>query len=302
MSSEKKNESFDLDPSELSASIGNCQRCGSQNVPLVPIDSGLRLAIKTMVSTDDVPMETCEICVSQLSGQVSHGVKLRATEKAQQEQRLSLWKSRLNYVKKAKSCMRVDALAEAATSYEKYIKILEIIFNAKPGALEPTLFSSAKRSKEVTLLANVYWDLFCIYDKHPSSTNRMEEIGSKLQLFLPLSQNYPDLVRRARKFHKKANHKTVVKRTLKSVRLQKGSCFIATFVYQDPFSVELLTLRQWRDLKLRKTFCGRLIIFYYYRSQKFILPLLEKHPSLKRLIKPFLDFFVRHISKFNLNT
>jgi hypothetical protein len=72
----------------------------------------------------------------------------------------------------------------------------------------------------------------------------------------------------------------------------KGSCFVATIVYGDPFSPEVIVLRTWRDNYLSKKIIGRQFIKFYYAIGPIIADCINDSLLLKRIIRLVLDRFV----------
>ncbi len=82
-------------------------------------------------------------------------------------------------IKKARMCMSQKLYSEAAMSYEKYLKILDIVFDVKKGdRLKPEAFKDSARTTELTVVASVYWDLLRIYDT-PRKVCRSHVDGGK---------------------------------------------------------------------------------------------------------------------------
>jgi hypothetical protein len=79
--------------------------------------------------------------------------------------------------------MNDKAFSDAAVAYEKYIKVLEIIFDAKPGELSPEQFKDAARTQELTVVASAYWDLLRIYDTSEKYGDRQAIAAKKLAQF-----------------------------------------------------------------------------------------------------------------------
>ena len=73
-------------------------------------------------------------------------------------------------------------------------------------------------------------------------------------------------------------------------RAAKDGCYIATSVYGSYDCPEVWTLRRFRDLKLSKSFLGRVFIKLYY----FISPTLVKIFGKTKL---FQDFWRKHLNK-----
>jgi hypothetical protein len=64
---------------------------------------------------------------------------------------------------------------------------------------------------------------------------------------------------------------------------RKGRCFIATLALGN--CMETRALRQYRDLFLRRTWCGRRFIACYYRISPVLCRWLERRPTLLSLCR-----------------
>ena len=102
------------------------------------------------------------------------------------------------------------------------------------------------------------------------------EIGDKL--IIPLSYN----------------NKTV--REIIDIKNKVGSdCFIATAVYETPFSQEIEILKYWRDYQLRKRYIGRLFIKFYYIFSPYIANFIKNKPLIKKGVRVIIDFLVKYL-------
>jgi hypothetical protein len=72
----------------------------------------------------------------------------------------------------------------------------------------------------------------------------------------------------------------------------KSSCYIATIVYQDYNSPEVMILREFRDSILRKSFLGRRFIQVYYASNNILSPFIHKHETIQQFLRKVLNKFV----------
>ncbi len=219
---------------------------------------------------------------------VSSGVQLRAEAKAKEHNRNMLWKNRVNLIKQARQFMESKSYSQAAVSYEKYVKVLELVYQLKPGGLAPESFNKSSRSKELTVVTSVYWDLMRIYDASPRYTDRMRMAANKLALFLPYSSIFPEIIRKAEAFQKSAKNPNIVREFLRASKKSRLPCFVATAAFNSPNAFEVLVLRQYRDLVLKKSFVGRKFIFWYYKHGAKIAWLAREGSPLKPLIKGLL--------------
>lgn len=257
-----------------------CPRCGTPSTELQSVDGALIAKLRESGNSESLPSQVCANCFNQLAGSVARGSLLMAREKAKEQKKVMLWKSRVNLIKKARQAMQDKAFSDAAVAYEKYIKVLEVVFDAKTGELSPELFKDSARTQELTVVASVYWDLLRIYDTSERYGDRQAAAAQKLAQFLKFTPIYPDLIRKAEAFLKTAKNPNVVKAFLKAASDEKGKCFIATaaFQYQSP---EVLALRNFRDRHLLNHPAGRLFVKTYYTLSPPIAQLLNKYTFLR---------------------
>lgn len=261
----------------------------------VKVEAGLKLALQSM--GENVPDEVSKEQLEELSGKVSQGVRLRMEQKAKEQQRQNMWKGRIRLLKQAQALMQQRAYAEAAVCYEKYLRILEIVHDVQSGELTPDLFNKGGKSKELTVVTTVYWDLLRIYDTNKSYGNRMEKAASKLVLFLPLSSVFTQIIRDAHRFSRKCKHPHIVKKLLKQLRQSRGPCFIATATYGDGMHPHVVLFRYYRDQKLSKFFLGRCFISLYYKISPHLTLYVSQSPRLKWLLLCILNFIAHHLKK-----
>lgn len=275
-----------------------CPKCGNPTEVLVPVDTGTKLALKTTGQGDaDVPAQVCPNCYNELMGQVSQGFKLRQETEARNKNKVMMWKNRVNLIKQARAHMANKSYSQAAVSYEKYLRLIEVVYNLEKGGLKPDVFSNSNRSKEMTVIATVYWDLVRIYDSSTGYGDRMRASAQKLALFLPFSPLYSDIIKKAEQFVKTAKNPHIVKEFLKMTRGNRGPCFIATAVFEDePWAWQLRALRQFRDEVLKQHPLGRAFVKFYYRHSPPVARRLHGSP-LKKLIRPLISA-IAYLTRF----
>lgn len=275
-----------------------CPKCGIQVTELHSLSPDI---IERLQATGEsnLPPQVCAGCISDLrrSIAVSSGGVLMAQERAKEQHRLQLWKSRVTLIKKARHSMSQKQYSEAAVSYEKYLKILDIVFEVKKGErLKPEAFKDSARTTELTVVASVYWDLMRIYDTHEKYVDRMSNAAIQLASFIQFTPIYPDIIRKAETFQKTAKNPQIVKQFLKMSDKERPRCFIATSAFENPCSQEVMSLREFRDFTLRKHNWGRKFIAVYYRISPRIACLLDKHPTLKPIVRVFLRLLIKCVS------
>lgn len=237
------------------------------------------------VGEPNVPAQVCAACFEKLTRLVSSGVQLRAEAKAREHNRNMLWKNRVNLIKQARQYMDAKAYSQAAVSYEKYLKVLELVFNLKSGEITPDIFNKSNRSKELTVVTSVYWDLMRIYDTSPRYGERMRKAAYKLGMFIPYSSIFPEILKKAESFQKSAKNPQVVREFLKTSKKSQLPCFVATAAFSSSTADEVIQLKLFRDHVLRKSRLGRLFIRKYYRLGRRLAPLVREGSMLKPLIR-----------------
>jgi hypothetical protein len=248
------------------AKASACPKCGTLNDNFVSIDAGMRLALNT-AGKADVPDQVCPSCFETMTSEVSQGMKLRMERDVREKNKMMMWKNRVHLIKNARNLMTQKAYSEAAVQYEKYLRVLEVVHGKKKGELSPAIFNNSTRSKELTVVASVYWDLMRIYDTSPRYGDRMGVAARKCSEFLPFSTIYPDIVKKAEQFSRSAKNQTVMRQFLKLVKSRRGPCFVADAAFSDqPYAVELTVLRNFRDQRLRRSHLGRRLVYSYYKT------------------------------------
>lgn len=258
----------------------------------VSVDTGLKVALQS-IGVKEIRSEVSQEEYEELSSKVSQGVRLRMEQKAKEQNRVVMWKSRVNLVKHARALMQNKQFPEAAVAYEKYLRVLEIVYELQPGGLNPNLFNKSDRSKELTVITSVYWDLLRIYDTSPVYNERMVRAANKLSEFLPYSKIFPQVTKALLLLQRNSRNPKILKNLIKQLKLKRGPCFVATAVFDDPFHPAVESLRDFRDSFLRKTWVGRKFIYFYYRFSPRLALWLKDKPKIKFTIRKLLLFLTR---------
>ncbi len=272
-----------------------CPRCQKSVDELTTIDQGIIDRIKeTGGPAAGIPKQVCINCFTELAGSIARGSVLLAREKAKEQRKAILWKTRVNLIKNARQCMNQKSYAQAAVQYEKYIRVLEMVFEVKPGELKPENFKDSARTQELTVVASAFWDLIRIYDTSDQYNQRQTLATMKLAQFLRFTPIYPDILRKAEAFQKTARNPPAIKQFIKMASQNKGRCFIASSVYDSPSSTEVFILQNWRDQKLLTSSWIYYLNFIYYIFSPAIAYFLDRAPIFKpfvrKLIFPIVHF------------
>lgn len=279
-----------------------CPFCGD-NVPnLVRIESGMKLRLQEAAQVNPVPDSVCDGCLGQFSKMISKGAVLRAEQQAKEQNRLMLWRNRVQLVKQAKGLLAQKNYSEAAVAYEKYLRVLEIVYEQKPGELSPDLFKNEVRSQEMTVIASVYWDLMRIYDTSSRYGDRQSKAAQKLAQFVRFTPIYPQIMRKAESQTRTAKNPEIFKKFIKMSHAARPRCFIATAAFDGVRTNTVNALCRFRDQRLKRTPLGRGLVFWYYKVSPPIAGFLDRHPRLKPATRALLTWIAdREPVKKHLN-
>lgn len=288
------NESEALEPSKKkptpAAQDGaiTCSYCGDTVPALISIDAGMRISLQANAKLATVPESVCGGCHGILSKMISMGAVLRSQEAAKEQNRLMLWRNRVALVKKAKNHLAQREWAESAIFFEKYLRVLELVYDKKQGELSPDLFSTESRKQEMTVVASVYWDLMRIYDQSPRYKDRQIAASAKLSEFIRFTPIYGHVMRKAESLARTAKSPDVFRNFLKTSNKTRPRCFIASAAFEGAPDPTIDILRVYRDRVLRRHPVGRRLTRIYYRVSPPIARLVDRGPGFVRAALRFL--------------
>lgn len=268
----------------------SCPNCGQTGVELEKVDSGMRLGLQQAGQTG-IPTAVCKKCYAEFLKVVSEGAKLWAEHKAKEQKRLNLWRSRVALVKQARMMMSHGRFSEAIVAYEKYLRILEFIYDTKPGELTPEKLQNSARAKEITVISTTYWDLLRMYDTTPKYQDRQIMVARKLSEFARLTPIFLDIIKKAHAYIPKARNKEAIKEFLKLSDADHTRCFIATAAFENYKAPEIQILLAFRDQVLSHSWVGKLFITCYYKLSPRVAFLMDNIPWTK----PPTRFILRQI-------
>jgi len=124
---------------------------------------------------------------------------------------------------------------------------------------------------------------------------RRVKVGDKLVLNLSYSDKiHPDKNRSI------TSYIHVKKRVLNeqfNQRKPKSQCFIATAAYGTPFTQEIEILRYWRDMELKRSNVGNLLVNVYYLISPPIADFIKNKPMLRKLVRIMLTPLVKFLKR-----
>jgi hypothetical protein len=255
---------------------------------LLPIEAGLKLRLKDAAKLETVPDAVCQGCFQMMSKMVSKGTALRAEAQAKENNRLHLWKNRVSLIKQAKAALAQKNFSDAALSFEKYLRILEIVYEAKPGELHPSFFKDKSQQQELTVITSVYWDLMRVYDTNERYRDRQTKAAERLAEFARFTPIFPHIMRKAESQIRSAKNPEAFKRFLKLSNSKRPRCFIATAAFDGVQTETIDRLCRFRDQRLKKSRVGRAFVHLYYVYSPSIAELLDRHPKLKPVTRALL--------------
>ena len=274
-----------------------CPNCSLNVNEIYPVDLALRERVRKVDPNFDVKDEICKTCLNELRKKAfGSGGLLLAQERAGENRKKNLWQSRVSLVKKGHALMSNKMYSEAAVSYEKYLKVLELTFDLKPGQLTPESLKESAKTAELTIIVGAYWDLLRIYDSSNQFSERQKHAAAQLAKFINYTPVYPDIMKKAAIFAKQAKHPDIVKTFIASARKKRSRCFVATSAFEAPVAYEVQFLRHYRDHVLKNSFLGRKFIFFYYKVSPQIAAFLDNQKWLKPLVRAILRFVIKRVS------
>lgn len=273
-----------------------CPVCHTDNLDLYPIELELRDKIKKLDPTYPVGQDMCKSCIVDLRRKtLGSGGVLLAQERAKDERKKKLWHSRVALVKQGNALMANKLYNDAAVSYEKYLRLLELVFDCKTGQLNPESLKESAKTAELTVISGVYWDLLRIYDGSDQFADRQKHAAQQLAKFINYTPVFPDIMKKANVFIKSARNPDVVRLFISQAKKKRARCFIATSAFEAPNSLEVHYLRVYRDQTLKQTYWGRKFVYIYYRLSPSIAEFMDRHPRLKPLVRQLLRIYLRII-------
>ena len=282
-----------------------CPYC-TDNVPqLIRIEAGMRLRVQQSGQANTLPEAVCDGCIKILTKMISRGAVLRQEASAKEQNRLLLWRNRVGLVKQAKILLAQKNFSDAAVAFEKYLRVLEIIYETKPGGLNPGLFKNEARAQEITVISSVYWDLMRIYDTSNRYGDRQMKAAEKLAEFVRYTPIFPHIMRKADSQTRTAKNPEVFKKFLKMSNSKRPRCFIATAAFDGVRTPTVDELCRYRDEKLKHSKFGRNLIYAYYRVSPTLAAILDSNPALKAPTRRLLVWITKRKfvdSKNSLNT
>lgn len=255
---------------------------------LVTIETGMKLRLSRDAQVSDVPEQVCDGCLKVLTKMISKGAALRNDLIAKEQNRLNMWKSRVQMVKQAKAFLAQKNYSDAAIAYEKYLRILELVYELDPGELSPDLFKNQARAPEMTVIATVYWDLLRVYDTHQTYRERQMKAASKLAEFVRFTPIFPHVIRKAESYARTAKNPDAFRKFLQLSNANRPRCFIATAAFDHKPSSVVSDLCRFRDQYLLRSTHGQAFVELYYRVSPPIAVYLDRHPAWKPHIRAAL--------------
>lgn len=284
--------------SELQATSG-CPLCSASTSLLHSIDAGMRLRLEK--EGQHVTHEAvCSSCFKDLSKKLSNASFLAAEQIISENYRKSLWKNRLSLIKQARNQIALKNHAEAAVSYEKYLRIIELTFEKKRTDIRPEFFKDNPR--EVTLIVGALWALVEIYDAHPSYYKKQEECATKLGELVSYTNLFTSIIKKASARKARAQNPRAYKMLLRAANIKTGNCFIASIAFESRNDPTLIILRAFRNEILSSHFIGKSFVRLYYRWSPGLANRLQHHKWIKTALRAILPPFALCLKRvFSLN-
>lgn len=272
------------------AAESGCPQCGTNTNLLHPIDQAMKSRLEkqgTSVTFNSV----CTSCFKNLSKQISNASVLQAEQVIQGNFKQNLWKNRLALLKQARISVGRQEHAEAAIFYEKYLKVIQYVFDKEFSEIDASLFSEQPR--EVTVLCSTLWSIVEIYDLHPTYQNRQTECASKLGELLPYTNLFATIAKHATIKLRHAKNPKAYRTLLQKANIKTGNCFIASIAFEDRNDPTLVLLRKFRSQVLVTNPWGKRFVRSYYHYSPAIANRLQHFSAAKYLLRQILPPFAK---------
>lgn len=210
----------------------------------------------------------------------------------QEEQRKELLRKRVEIAKEGLRLMQAGRVVEAIKHYQQYILILEFWKKCGRDGLTIDLFDRTKDLYEIVLLSGIYWDMAKLYDR-AKRADQKEELNLCLSKYVTFSKGMPFQPLSGESLRRylgsgRCRHRAEFKRTYTTLTGER--CFIATSLLDVTDPLTIVRLRNFRDGQLRRSPVGRLLIYFYYRHSRFLVPALDRAPAfIRRSLGLILD-------------
>jgi hypothetical protein len=274
--------------SNVEMAESGCPQCGVSTSLLHPIDQGMRLRLEKE-GTNITFEAVCTACFKNLSKGLSNATLLQAEQTIQGNYKKNLWQNRFSLIRQAHTFVLRQEHSEAAICYEKYIKILQVVYEKEFNDLTASLFS--EHPKEVTVLCSSLWSLVEIYDLHAQYKERQEACAAKVGELLPYTNLFANIAKHSAVKMRHAKNPTAYRKILQSANIKTGNCFIASIAFEDRNDPTLVILRQFRSQVLLRSVLGKNFVRAYYRYSPAAANRLQHFSAAKRLLRTVLPPF-----------
>jgi hypothetical protein len=275
--------------SNITAESG-CPQCGVNTSLLHPIEEGMRLRLEKEGTT--VAFEAvCTNCFKTLSKNLSNATLMQAEQIIQTNYKKNLWQNRLSLIRQAHIFIGRKEHSEAAVCFEKYVKILQVVYEKDFNGLNASMFGD--HPKEVTVLCSALWALVEIYDLHGQYKERQEACAGKVGELMPYTNLFANMVKHATIKSRQANNPAAYKKILQKANIKTGNCFIASIAFEDRNDPTLVTLRQFRSHVLIRSAVGKSFVRNYYRYSPALANRLQHFSAIKTVLRHVLPVFAK---------
>lgn len=237
----------------------------------------------------------CTSCFKTLSKNLSNASYLAAEQTIQKNFKNNLWKNRLTLIRHARNLLALREYAEAAICYEKYLKIIEYIYEKKRAEFTAGLFKETPR--EVTLVVGALWSLVEIYDMHPNYQQKQEDAATKLGELMSYTNLFTSIVKRASVKKKHGKNPRAYKILLKAAHISGSKCFIASAAFPDRQHPTVRRLQAFRDQVLVHNRIGRSFVRSYYTHSPALAYRLRYNRPLRAVLRFVLPGLAAGLTK-----
>jgi len=271
-----------------------CSRCHMPANALNDVPAEISVYLKKNMSRDFIHKRVCVPCFQAFEQAVQDPIHIPNRVTPEVLRKVEAWSRRTDVLKEAAFLMKSHKNEEAKQKYDEYVNLIEEGFSMPMAQFTAQVFRESGRREELAVFVLVLWDLIVLNE---GNDEKQKLIGAKI---IELSRGLPmvaTLQARVRKYERTTKNKLLFKQMFKD--LGGKGCFVASYVFADPYAPEVMVLRQFRDQYLMPHFFSRRWVkLYYEKSPAWVMALENSKwgPVFKPVVKSILRILAFLIS------
>jgi hypothetical protein len=271
---------MEADQGSSGSILSVCPHCYRHNILLLPIPEGLFLILKDHSFIDIRYPTACRFCLEDFQKFRKSPVMYMEWIKKDTQEKNRKWRDRVDIIKDAYKFLQAENLEDAEAKYDKYIDTIADVLGVPFRDITAPMFAKHGRPDELNTFVLILWDIVMLYDMKDSPN--LQLYASKFVEVSQTSVSRRTLIHSIKKYLRKARNKRVFRQMLLDMKAGRG-CFIATYVFANAYSQEVMQLRAFRDQVLMPSRYGRALVRIYYRVSPVLVALTPAWIARSRL-------------------